>query len=120
MLCKVLRRLRSGDVPSVEMHSLHKSLYKENLVTVAEEWVEMFAGERVYLWIDYLSMPQPGAKDRARTPEEQARLDKGGLAAIHSIPAYVEMSSFIMVIAPGSQHADRKVATGYVSYRRRL
>ena len=61
-----------------------------------------------YVWIDWSSMPQPSAckPDTPRKEREKMGADLGN--AVKSIPAYVEKSDFLVVVAPGCLHADRR------------
>jgi len=117
VLCHVLERLRHGTLET-EMHPLHSILYGRNFRTTAKQWKEMLA--RTYLWIDWISMPQPGAeKEEEIGKEKMASLRERGSRAIKSIPAYVERSDFLLILVPGCYHSDRKVPTCFRTWRRR-
>lgn len=51
------------------------------------------------VWFDYFGCPQ--IKDRG--DDEQT---KDLVSAVNSIPAYVDMASFVIVLAPSAKHAD--------------
>ena len=52
--------------------------------------------KRTYFWVDWFSMPQPGAKKVEDIGEkEMSVLRSDGTKAIRSIPAYVESSDFM-------------------------
>ena len=53
-------------------------------------------------------MPQPSAcpPDTPKDEKEKMGTDLGN--AVKSIPAYVEKSDFVVVVAPGCLHADRR------------
>jgi hypothetical protein len=133
---RVMKRLRSGDIPRVETNPFHTLVYKTNRVVCATEWKNILATAYVYnivtpdiqidptdpkllifiqlnfmgsyVWIDWSSMPQPSAckPDTAEKEKEKMSVDLGN--AVKSIPAYVEKSDFVVVVAPGCLHADRR------------
>ena len=76
--------------------------------------------KRTYFWIDWVSMPQPGA-EKVEDIGEKAMdvLRTEGSRAIRSIPAYMERSDFILILVPSLHHSDRKVPTCYRTWRRR-
>ena len=76
--------------------------------------------KRTYLWVDWFSMPQPGAEKVEKIGEKRMDvLRDEGSKAIRSIPAYVERSDFILILVPSLYHSDRKVPTCYRTWRRR-
>eukprot|EP00939_MAST-03C_sp_MAST-3C-sp1_P004862 g4862.t1 len=113
-LCEALSRLKEGKVDAVTMSQLHQLAYKENVKTTAKEWSRIL--KNVYLWFDWLSMPQPGAE---KTKERRDALKQGGSDAIRSIPAYVERSDFMVILAPYGVHENRKSRAYYRTWRRR-
>jgi ankyrin repeat protein len=118
VLCRVLERLRDGKIDGVEMDPWHKLLYKQHFLTTKRQWCQITS--KTYLWVDWFSMPQPGAEDvREIGKERMAELRANGSKAIRSIPAYVERSDFILILVPGCYHIDRKVPTCYRTWRRR-
>ena len=60
VLCRVLERLKSGEIDRVDMDPMHTILYKHKFTTRGEKWKAML--KRTYLWVDWFSMPQPGAE----------------------------------------------------------
>jgi len=117
VLCRVLEKLRRGEIDT-EMDPIHTILYKHKFKTKGKDWKAML--KRTYLWVDWFSMPQPGAeKEKEIGKEAMATLRAEGSRAIRSIPAYVERSDFIMILVPGCRHSDRKVPTCYRTWRRR-
>jgi hypothetical protein len=117
-LCQILQRLADGEL-DVEMHPMHQMIYKQKKTTTKKEWKEMFADDKVYIWFDWLSMPQSAGAPPDVSAEEMAELKVGGKDAIMSIPAYIELSDFMLVVAPGSKHKDRHALTCYGSWRGR-
>jgi hypothetical protein len=117
VLCRVLEKLKQGRV-NTEMDPFHTMLYKHKFTTSGREWKTML--KRAYLWVDWFSMPQPGAEKEDKIGKDaMAKLRAEGSRAIRSIPAYVERSDFIMILVPGCHHSDRKVPTCYRTWRRR-
>ena len=102
---KVMQCLCSGEIDRVEMNVFHTLLYKHNLVTTHEEWKEMLSN--TFVWFDWASMPQPSASpDLPKAKRDEMGADLGN--AVKSIPAYVERSDFIAIVASGCLHADRR------------
>jgi len=117
VLCRVLEKLKSGEL-NTEMDPIHTILYKHKFTTKGKDWKAML--KRTYLWVDWFSMPQPGAEKEDEIGEERmAKLRAEGSRAIRSIPAYVERSDFIMILVPSLYHSDREVPTCYRTWRRR-
>lgn len=50
-----------------------------------------------YIWYDFFSVPQAGSRE----------YEKHFQAAVDSIPAYVELSNYFIIIAPPLEHADK-------------
>jgi ankyrin repeat protein len=117
VLCRVLERLKEGELDT-EMDPFHTLIFKHKFTTKGKDWEAML--KRTYLWVDWFSMPQPGAeKEDEIGKEAMETLIAEGSRAIRSIPAYVERSDFIMILVPGCHHSDRKVPTCYRTWRRR-
>merc|ERR1711871_1527200 len=117
VLCRVIERLKRGELDT-EMDPMHTILYKHKFTTKAKDWQVML--KRTYFWVDWFSMPQPGAeKIEDIGKEEMSVLQTEGSKAIRSIPAYVERSDFILILVPSLYHNDRKVPTCYRTWRRR-
>ena len=117
VLCRVLERLKEGELDT-EMDPLHTILYKHKFMTKGKDWTTIL--KRTYLWVDWFSMPQPGAEKEDKIGKKKMSvLRKEGSRAIQSIPAYVERSDFIMILVPPLYHSDRGVPTCYRTWRRR-
>ena len=117
VLCRVIERLKRGELDT-EMDPMHTILYKHKFTTKAKDWKSML--KRTYFWVDWFSMPQPGAEKFENIGEkEMSVLRSDGTKAIRSIPAYVERSDFILILVPSLYHSDRKVPTCYRTWRRR-
>jgi ankyrin repeat protein len=117
VLCRVIERLKSGELDT-EMDPIHTILYKHKFTTKAKDWKSML--KRTYFWVDWFSMPQPGAEKVDDIGEKAMDvLRTEGTKAIRSIPAYVERSDFILILVPSLYHSDRKVPTCYRTWRRR-
>eukprot|EP00938_MAST-03A_sp_MAST-3A-sp1_P000415 g415.t1 len=121
VLCRVLERLKEGDIERVDMSPMHAMLYNQNFTILSQDWKNML--RRTYLWIDWCSMPQPSAESVEEIGQERmADLRERGSRAIRSIPAYVERSDFMMILAPPGEHKDRGIEdedTCYRTWRRR-
>ena len=100
------------------MDPFHTIMYKHRFKTTAKDWKAML--ERTYFWVDWFSMPQPGAEKVEEIGKKKMDVLKAeGSKAIRSIPAYVERSDFILILVPSLYHSDRKVPTCYRTWRRR-
>lgn len=65
-------------------------------------------------------MPQSIAENEDEIgTKKMNKIRSEGSKAIRSIPAYVERSDFMIILAPGYFHTDRKIPTCYRSWRRR-
>ena len=95
MLCRVIERLKSGELDT-EMDPIHTILYKHKFTTKAKDWESML--KRMYFWIDWFSMPQTGAEKIEDIGEKAMDvLRTQGSKAIRSIPAYVEVCSLSLL-----------------------
>eukprot|EP00940_MAST-03C_sp_MAST-3C-sp2_P003512 g3512.t1 len=124
VLCRILQRFIDGDIDRIDMDPFQSLFYKCNYSMTASEIQKMMS--KTYLWIDWLSMPQTAALPATATEETKARVGAMGWNAIRSIPAYIERSDFVLILAPCGQHADRKdpktkkgVYTSYRTWRSR-
>ena len=71
------------------MDPIHTIFYKHKFTTNAKDWKAML--KRTYFWIDWFSMPQPGAEKVEDIGKKKMDVLKAeGSKAIRSIPAYVE------------------------------
>jgi hypothetical protein len=61
------------------------------------------------VWLDYASIPQPSLETDAT---KRAEVQSNMLKAVHSIPAYVARSSFMLVICPQVVHRDQQTTLG--------
>lgn len=123
-LVSTLRRLKSGQIPNVQTLPFERLIYHENFSTSAREWQSIL--EHSFLWVDWMSMPQPSAEANKES-ESYWECVRDGKRAIHSIPAYMERSDFMLVLCPQAHHSDRKemaddmktISTCYRTWRRR-
>ena len=103
---RVMERLRTGEISQVEMNVFHTMMYKTNHVVKSSEWEEILSS--AYIWFDWGSMPQPSAYPPG-TPKKKIEKSQTDLRnAVGSIPSYVEKSDFVVIVAPGCLHADRR------------
>jgi len=101
-LQKLLRRLISGFGGDIEADYVTQMVYGDSdRVTVAELAAAL---PHSYLWLDYISMPQ--------NIDGQVGQNRDGMDAINSIPAYVEHSTLILVLAPPCFHKDERDPSG--------
>eukprot|EP00939_MAST-03C_sp_MAST-3C-sp1_P002240 g2240.t1 len=123
-LVSTMRRLKSGQIPNVQTLPFERLIYHENFSTSAREWQSIL--EHSFLWVDWMSMPQPSAEANKES-ESYWECVRDGKRAIHSIPAYMERSDFMLVLCPQAHHSDRKemaddvktISTCYRTWRRR-
>ena len=81
-------------------------MYKTNHVVKSSEWKEILSS--AYIWFDWGSMPQPSAYPLG-TPKKKIEKSQTDLRnAVGSIPSYVEKSDFVVIVAPGCLHFDRR------------
>lgn len=126
-LCKVLRKLKDGKIKKTEYSPWHAYMLDRKYKTTKKEWQRML--DNAYVWVDWTSMPQPSAEKGRKPPlstECLAALEKESSNAIYSIPAYIERSDFVVIIAPSCTHTKRckpntekLVEMSYASWRRR-
>ncbi|CAE8635742.1 unnamed protein product [Polarella glacialis] len=108
VLQEALANLMSGsitisiDVISEVFHGFSQA------VTAAD-----FKGQQMYIWYDYFSCPQMAA----RTEDQDVGADLSN--AVESIPGYVELSDFFVIVAPVLKHADRDEMLGFMSWKTR-
>ncbi|CAE8584304.1 unnamed protein product [Polarella glacialis] len=67
------------------------------------------------IWLDWSSIPQ--VLEVAKDKVEQTLKDQ--LAAIHSIGAYLDRSSYFWILAPTALHRDQKTLRDFSTYRTR-
>jgi len=106
-LHRLLSRLMNGLVPRVDAHWSQRLIVETNQVVKAEEWKSVLP--HMYVWMDYFSMPQ-------WTPSCKVQQVKNASDAIHSIPAYVELCSLILVLAPVCRHSDTGATCNFASW----
>ena len=124
-LIRTLQRLEAGEIPLVDTYWQDQLLFKDKTKTKAKEWKGLL--ETGYLWVDWCCMPQPGAEPKPAegtepTQQEQEKmkqLQNDGGMAIRSIPAYIELSDMVIIVAPPGTHEDREEDTCFRSWRKR-
>ena len=72
--------------------------------------------ERMWIWYDYLCVPQIGVEGDPASAEEQ-RLSLH--LAVLSIPAYIESSSYFFVLCPTMRHDDTQTLIDYHTWAHR-
>jgi len=139
VLQRVLQRMAAGDVPDVESHYFQQMHYPGHGAELGKEEMKIL-GNNSYIWYDYYSVPQPGyeASDDGSDTNGTAKgahgtdhrihgtagkLLEGLMGAVRSIPAYMEQSSHMIVLAPTCPHADNnddgKLVCDLRTWRRR-
>jgi len=143
ILQRVLQRMAAGDVPDVEIHYAQQLLYPGHGGELGKEEMKVL-GSNSYIWYDYYSVPQPGYEEATsgdgddtntngsakgahgtdhRIHGTAGKLLEGLLGAVRSIPAYMEQSSHMVVLAPTCPHADNnddgKLVCDLRTWRRR-
>ncbi|CAE8658620.1 unnamed protein product, partial [Polarella glacialis] len=68
-----------------------------------------------FIWLDWSSVPQ--AVDATTNSFEKQRQDQ--MAAVRSIPAYLERCNYLWVLAPTAIHADLQTVRNFSTYRSR-
>lgn len=104
----LLQRLMSG-VMDISLCMLHKCGFDQVPSINGAHWQEVLP--KAVVWMDYMSMPQPGADDvadAAGSAQTSATM-RWKLAselekAVRSIPSYVENSEYFFVLAPHAEH----------------
>ena len=135
-LQRVLKKLMEGKT-EVRTNAELEQHYHVKLITTGEVWKERLADTCV--WIDYMSMPQPGAavKGRRMTTTDHrllgesldtnddgeistAELVAGLKRGVDSIPSYIERCTQLWVLVPACEHADLTgTACDFFSWRSR-
>jgi len=106
-LQRMLTKLMKCEVAKVDDWWLHKAVFQTKATSVGKsEWAD------ADLWVDYSCMPQVGAGSHAKTVRSAAK-------AVESIPAYVERSDVLLVVAPVCRHKDSGELCNYGSWRGR-
>jgi len=124
-LVKVLLRLLKGEIKRVDIDGFHSVVYKHSFQTKCSEWKDILSD--AYVWVDWMSMPQAAVEDENENTKKYLKAKQDGGRAIRSIPGYVELSSFMLVLCPEGVHADRmdaykpeeKAVTCYRTWRSR-
>lgn len=105
----LLQRLLTG-VMDVSLCALHKCGFDQVPAIKGAHWKEMLPNAVV--WMDYISMPQPGAEEIENTSTDglatstamRWKLSTELEQAVRSIPSYVENSEYFFVLAPHAEH----------------
>mmetsp|Transcript_8939 Transcript_8939/g.22503 ORF Transcript_8939/g.22503 Transcript_8939/m.22503 type:complete len:751 (-) Transcript_8939:234-2486(-) len=141
-LRSLLERLMNGSIRHVESHWKEQVILSNNMVVDAETWKD--ALPHMYIWLDFMSVPQPSAvrrcgqkvqdrsdsdhrlgeasglqRDSSPTAELVVRLTHSLQKAVSSIHAYVRCSDLFLVLVPVSRHADRELTCNYSTWRSR-
>jgi len=104
----LLKRFMEGKWSSLEFFWLYHSA----LNCKAQKFNWKAALPEMFVWLDYLSMPQ------SNYGEDQVHAQDAALA-VRSIPAYMERCSLLIVLAPPCRHQDTGSVCNYGTWRRR-
>ena len=107
VLQQVLRQLLTTDMP-INTNIMTRVVLGYNQCILPQEWRE----KPLLIWYDYFSIPQL----EVRNPSVTARDLQN---AVDSIPTYVKMSRFFVLLAPSVQHADTLQLMGKRSWLER-
>ena len=114
---RVLLRLKAGDLGDVEADWISQLVLGDKSKLNAAELAA--AIPQAFVWMDYISMPQAnfsgpmGRELDELSDAAAARMCVESSAdAIKSIPAYVEYSTIILVVAPPCLHSNSREADG--------
>jgi hypothetical protein len=129
----MLKRLMAGDIKQVERCWQEQIAFKSKEMLGSEAWMDALPD--MYIWLDYMSVPQPRATEtikgetRLRSTSDHrlavvdgdttADLVKDLQLAVASIPAYIERSDLILVLAPGCMHVDRRELCNFGTWQSR-
>ena len=97
--------------------------YSYPMLTTGKEWKQRLPN--MYIWLDYLSIPQPGAGAGTEHSDHRQSADNSELvsqlkAAVNSIPSYIARSSMMWIVVPPVNHASLDGAIcDFTSWRRR-
>ena len=98
------------------------AVYKYPMLTTGKEWVRQLPN--MWIWVDYLSIPQPGAGGAQGADHRQGtnntELVAQLTAAVNSIPSYIARSCLMWIVVPPVKHASLDGAIcDFTSWRRR-
>jgi len=91
VLCRLFQQLLQKSLGDTEMDANHRIVYGDDRFTSSERWWTILRD--AHIWFDWFSVPQLDEDERRNT--------------LASIPAYVERSDFMLILAPCTNHADR-------------
>jgi len=89
-LLLLLERLRTQEVPRVELDAVIRMYYPKNTTMTTKQWCDLLSSEKTYIWYDGFCVPRSKRED-----------------GFFSIPAYVARSQFSIALVPGCTHFDR-------------
>ena len=120
-LHKVLTRLAEGKVKEVRGTVLAEQFLGQKIVVKADGWKRRLP--HMFLWLDYMSVPQPTVEKTRPGPDLEVRVAKAeeGLSlAVASIPSYIEWTTLMLVLVPVLKHrARQETICGYDTWRSR-
>mmetsp|Transcript_97171 Transcript_97171/g.261020 ORF Transcript_97171/g.261020 Transcript_97171/m.261020 type:complete len:636 (-) Transcript_97171:73-1980(-) len=111
VLQKWLRRVMDGTVKRIEGDLLYQLLFQRPMLMNTKDFATGL--EESLFWYDYFSIPQPANSDSSYSDMESFN------NAVNSIPAFVELSSYFIVICPPVMHEDTGVVCDKASWMSR-
>ena len=116
-----LTRLAAGEVKEVRGTRIAEQFLGQKMVVKAEGWKRMLP--QMFIWLDYMSIPQPTVEKARTGPDAAERIEKaeGGLKlAVASIPSYIEWTALMLILVPSLQHQSVKgTVCGFDTWRMR-
>ena len=115
-LQSVLGRLMRGEIARVAPYWAYQMVLGKRMVVKADAWKASLPD--MFIWLDYASIPQVGARgtktDTADMAKEDLQRMDVDLAktvqdlqdAVNSIPGYVQRAAMIIINAPVCHHTD--------------
>lgn len=89
-LLLMLERLQTREVSRVDMEWFHTLVYMQQYTTEAQDWSQILDPCTTFVWYDGICVPRDKKED-----------------AFRSIPYYIQMCDFTIILAPGCTHFDR-------------
>ena len=108
----ILKQLLNGKVSRVKSHWIQQLAIKQNTEATAKEWKA--ALPHMFVWFDFMSVPQMGARGTAADTADQAGLPVSSCIigcvefSFHCIVGYVEVLDKDVFVRPGGEDVFNK------------
>ncbi|CAE8622208.1 unnamed protein product [Polarella glacialis] len=118
-LQRLFRRILSDKIRDVKSHWFHQLKFGEGVKVSAATFRK--ALPHMFVWIDYLSIPQPSYLHEQEAEETQCADEAAKIFsdAVHSIHCYIERCTLLVVLVPNAMHIDTQHGCNFSTYRRR-